>query len=103
MHVRYIDMRKRQLINKAGQVRELTREDIRAMRPAAEVLPEDLLKILPKRKVGQRGSQKRPTKISVTLRYSPEVVAYFKAMGEGWQTRIDEALKEWIKNHTKAA
>jgi uncharacterized protein (DUF4415 family) len=26
-------------------------------------------------------------------------VAYFKAQGRGWQTRIDEALKEWVAEH----
>lgn len=96
-------MRKKKLTNKAGEVRELTRKDIRDMRSASEVLPDDLLKVLAKRKVGQRGPQKQPTKISVTLRYSPEVVEYFKATGEGWQARMDEALKEWIKKHSRAA
>ncbi|MCB1796834.1 MAG: BrnA antitoxin family protein, partial [Candidatus Competibacteraceae bacterium] len=32
----------------------------------------------------------------LTVRYSPEVVAYFKATGKGWQARMDAALKEWI-------
>lgn len=96
-------MKKKPLTNKAGHVRELTRKDIRDMRSAGEVLPTDLLDVLPKRKVGQRGQQKKPTKISVTLRYSPEVVNYFKATGEGWQIRMDEALKEWIKKHPHAA
>lgn len=96
-------MMKKPFTNKAGKVRELTRRDIQSMRSAAEVLPEDLLKILPCKKVGQRGPQKQPTKVSVTLRYSPEVVDYFKATGAGWQTRMDEALKEWIKKHPLAA
>lgn len=51
------------------------------------------------RRPGQRGPQRRPTKVSTTLRLSPEVVAYFKAQGRGWQTRIDEALKEWVAEH----
>lgn len=92
-------MKKKPLTNKAGQVRELTRKDIRGMQAASEVLPSDLLEVLPKRKVGQRGRQKTPTKIAVTLRYSPEVVNYFKETGRGWQIRMDEALKEWIKKH----
>ena len=48
---------------------------------------------------GQRGPQKRPTKVPVTVRYSPEVVAYFKATGEGWQTRMNEALREYVAQH----
>ena len=35
-------------------------------------------------------------KRQVTLRLSPEVLDHFKAGGPGWQTRIDEALKQAI-------
>jgi uncharacterized protein (DUF4415 family) len=45
---------------------------------------------------GQRGPQKRPTKVAVTVRYSPEVVEYFKASGDGWQTRMNDALLEYV-------
>ena len=37
-------------------------------------------------------------KVSTTIRLSQDVVDHFKAAGRGWQTRIDEALREWIKN-----
>lgn len=43
-----------------------------------------------------RGRQKAPTKISTTIRLSPDVLDYFRAGGAGWQSRIDEALKEWV-------
>lgn len=52
-----------------------------------------------KRMPGQRGRQKSPTKVQVSMRVSPEVVSYFKSKGEGWQTRMDEALKEYIAEH----
>jgi uncharacterized protein (DUF4415 family) len=32
-------------------------------------------------------------KEKVTLRLSPDVLAYFRAQGPGWQTRIDETLR----------
>jgi len=95
--------KKKPLTNKEGEVRELTAADFRLMRPASEVLPPDLWKAICERKVGQRGPQKKATKISITLRYSPEVVNYFKSTGEGWQTKMDEALKQWIKEHKSAA
>jgi uncharacterized protein (DUF4415 family) len=41
--------------------------------------------------------------VLLSLRYSPEVVEYFKSTGEGWQTRMDEALKQWVaarRSHT---
>jgi uncharacterized protein (DUF4415 family) len=51
---------------------------------------------------GQRGEQKAPRKIATAIRLSPEVVAFFKAGGKGWQTRVDEALREYIKTHSPA-
>lgn len=92
------------LTNKDGEVRELTREDFKKMRPTREVLSPKLYNALINlRKVGQRGPQKKPKKISITVRYSTEVVEYFKSTGNGWQTKMDNALKEWIKKHKKAA
>lgn len=35
-------------------------------------------------------------KRQVTLRLSPEVIEHFKAGGPGWQTRIDDALRQVI-------
>jgi uncharacterized protein (DUF4415 family) len=52
-----------------------------------------------KRKPGQRGPQVAPTKQLVSVRYSPEVLAFFKASGAGWQRRMDEALKQWVSSH----
>ena len=52
--------------------------------------------LVAKRKQGQRGPQRNPTKQSVSIRYSPEVLDYFKATGTGWQTRIDETLRDWV-------
>lgn len=46
------------------------------------------------RKPGQRGLQKTPTKKLVSLRLSPEVLAYFRGTGDGWQSRIDDALRK---------
>ena len=51
------------------------------------------------RRPGQRGPGKKAKKVLLSVRYSPEVVEYFKATGEGWQTRMDEALKEWVESH----
>ena len=42
------------------------------------------------------------TKERITIRLSPEVVARFRASGDGWQTRVDAALKDWLKDHSPA-
>ena len=39
------------------------------------------------------------TKAQVTLRLDVEVLEQFKASGDGWQTRINEALKSWVRTH----
>lgn len=43
---------------------------------------------------GQRGQQKAPTKTLISLRLSPEVLSYFRGTGDGWQSRIDDALRK---------
>ena len=90
--------RRRPLIDARDEVRELTADDLRAFAPARKVLPESL-----KRKVGIRGRQKAPTKERITIRLSRAVVQSFRATGDGWQTRVDVALQDWLKKHSPAA
>ena len=39
------------------------------------------------------------TKAQVTLRLDVDILEKFRASGEGWQTRINDALKSWVKTH----
>ncbi len=48
------------------------------------------------------GSIKAEPKISTTIRLSPNVMQAFKATGKGWQSRIDDALNDWLKTHSPA-
>lgn len=48
------------------------------------------------------GSLKAAPKVPTTIRLSPDVSAAFRATGDGWQTRIDTALKDWLKTHSPA-
>jgi uncharacterized protein (DUF4415 family) len=48
------------------------------------------------------GSVKAAPKVPTTIRLSPEVSAAFRATGDGWQTRIDAALKDWLRTHSPA-
>ena len=63
-------------------------------------LPKSLKTKLASRK--PRGAQVLPTKVLTTIRLSSDVIAAFKASGAGWQTRIDLALQEWLREHTLA-
>jgi len=84
------------LIDADGEVRELTEEDFKHFKPFSS-LPEDLQALL-----RGRGKQKAPTKVSTTVRFDAEVLDAFKATGRGWQTRMNDALKEWLKAHSAA-
>ena len=88
-------MKKRTPLTDAeGEVRELTRADFARMRPMEDVLPPELVKIIRNRKRGERGAQKAPTKQQVTLRLDRDVLERFRATGEGWQSRINDALRK---------
>ena len=39
------------------------------------------------------------TKTQITLRLDVDVVDKFKVSGDGWQTRINDALKSWVQSH----
>jgi len=38
-------------------------------------------------------------KVQVAVRYDADILAAFKAGGPGWQTRMNNALREWLKTH----
>jgi uncharacterized protein (DUF4415 family) len=61
---------------------------------------EELRQVVAARRT--RGPNKHPTKEQVAVRYSPEVLAYFRATGPGWQTRMDEALSEYVSRRKAA-
>jgi uncharacterized protein (DUF4415 family) len=42
-------------------------------------------------------------KLLVSVRYSPEVVTYFKSTGEGWQSRMDGVLREYVERKARRA
>jgi uncharacterized protein (DUF4415 family) len=67
---------------------ELSKEQLKTMRPFAEVFPDLAAGI--KR---TRGKQKAPTKQLVSVRLDRDVLVAFKATGAGWQRRINEALR----------
>ena len=43
-----------------------------------------------------RGKQNAPLKVPVSLRLDPDVVAHFRATGRGWQTRINNTLRQAV-------
>ncbi len=39
------------------------------------------------------------TKVSTTIRLDADVLEAFKSTGQGWQTRINAVLREWLKGN----
>ncbi|WP_297351635.1 BrnA antitoxin family protein [Paraburkholderia sp.] len=49
-----------------------------------------------------RRGRGRPTgsnKAQMNLRIDLDVIEAYKAQGEGWQTRMNDALRDWAKSH----
>lgn len=65
-------------------------------------LPELTDEMLARARVNKGGRPKAEvTKVLVSVRYSPEVVDYFRGTGAGWQARMDGVLMEYVarNNH----
>jgi len=48
----------------------------------------------------QRGPKDKPLKVPTTIRFDADVLAARKASGKGWQTRVNDAMREWVRNHS---
>ena len=71
--------------------RPLDEQELAGARPFAAALPAlaDAIR-------RGRGPQKAATKVSTTIRLSRDMLDYFKSGGRGWQSRIDDALRDWV-------
>jgi uncharacterized protein (DUF4415 family) len=76
---------------------EWTAADFASARPAAEVLPPELFKALTR----GRGPAKQPTKQPVSIRLSARVLDHYRALGAGWQTRLNADLEALIGARSK--
>lgn len=44
-----------------------------------------------------RGPQKHPTKVQTTIRFDRDVLEDLRATGSGWQTRVNDVMREWLR------
>ena len=69
---------------------------------AQPLTPKQLKSMVPMQAV--RGRPKsESTKQLVSVRYSPEVLEFFKSTGEGWQSRMDGVLRNYVTRHSRRA
>ena len=50
---------------------------------------------------GRGRPRKAEPKVSVTARYDKDVVEAFRETGPGWQTRMNQALKQYMREHDR--
>jgi uncharacterized protein (DUF4415 family) len=43
-----------------------------------------------------RGRPRGSRKVAMTVRFDREVIDAFRATGRGWQTRMNQVLREWL-------
>lgn len=69
---------------------------------AQPLTPKQLKTMVPIRALRGRPKSEK-TKQIVSVRYSPEVLAFFKSSGEGWQSRMDKVLRNYVSRHSRRA
>ena len=68
--------------------------------PSAQPLTdEQLAAMVPLRSLRGRPASKSK-KLLVSVRFSPEVVTWFRSTGDGWQSRMDGVLRDYVARHS---
>jgi uncharacterized protein (DUF4415 family) len=49
-------------------------------------------------RIGDQPKSSQPLKIPATIRFDADVLSALKATGKGWQNRVNDAVREWIKH-----
>ncbi len=69
---------------------------------AQPLTPKQLKAMVPM--TALRGRPKSENKkLLVSVRYSPEVIAYFKSTGDGWQSLMDSVLRKYVARQSRGA
>lgn len=70
--------------------------------PDAQPLTPKQLKAMVPLKALRGRPKSENKKLLVSVRYSPEVVTYFKSTGEGWQSLMDSVLRKYVARHSRS-
>lgn len=72
---------------------EWTEEDFRNARPFAELFPE----LVRSMRNDERRRGLPRTKEAISVRLDIDLVEKLRASGPGWQSRVNQALREWLE------
>lgn len=94
-------------VSKRVSVAMPTLAEDRAINAAAKADPDaqplsakQLKAMVPLRSLRGRPKSASPKQL-VSVRYSPEVLAYFRSTGDGWQARMDGVLRQYVVRHSR--
>jgi uncharacterized protein (DUF4415 family) len=69
--------------------------------PDTYEVPDEVFRKM--KRVGGRGRPRSESpKVLLSVRYDADIVEAFKATGDGWQTRMNDALRDWLRDHQPA-
>ena len=80
---------------------EWTDADFARARPASEVLPELFGNQAAQTMLKSRGRPRSEVvKERITIRFDADVLEAFRSTGKGWQTRMNDAMRDWVRAHS---
>jgi len=95
--------------SKVSKIKVPSTEQDRKIRAAAKADPDaqpltrkQLKSMVPLKTLRGRPKSESP-KLLVSVRYSREVVEYFKSTGTGWQSRMDNVLRAYVNRRSRSA
>ena len=69
---------------------------------AQPLTPKQLKAMVPLRALRGRPKSPNPKQL-VSVRYSQEVLEFFRATGDGWQSRMDGVLRQYVTRRSRQA
>lgn len=67
---------------------------------AQPLTPTQLKAMVPLKSLRGRPKSENKKQL-VSVRYSPEVLAYFRSTGDGWQSLMDNVLRQYVASHSR--
>ena len=95
--------------SKVSKIKVPSAEEDRKIRTGAKADPDaqpltqkQLKSMVPLKTLRGRPKSESP-KLLVSVRYSREVVEYFRSTGTGWQSRMDSVLRAYVNRRSRGA
>ena len=82
--------------------RELDAEWFKRARPAHEVEPPEFFEAWAKLRRARGRPPLETPKIATAIRFDADVLAGLRATGKGWQTRVNDAMRQWLAQQPRS-